>query len=278
MGFEKSPHRHVDMPYKLVLSDLDGTFLDDNREIPERNAEAVRLMTEKGVLFGFASGRSYHSLNRFYDALSLLGRGLSGIAFNGAVVYEIDTYDPLSVILLKNDVMQYLVGLMRPFLKDIYVYGPDGTLYSEYLTDTFTGYATRSNVPHRVADFGGITEDIVKILLLSDYEVISKVHDRLADVVPGLCNMIFSSKRMLEFTDLRASKGNALAFLGERLNIGIDDIIAVGDNYNDESMIARAGLGVVTANAEDGLKPTADYVTEATNNDGALMEIVERFL
>jgi len=266
--------------YKLVVSDLDGTFLNDNSEIPEKNREAVRLMNERGVAFVFASGRSYHSLDHFYDALSLKRRGVSnvGIAFNGAVVYEIDSLRQLQKILLKNESMQRLVAEMRPFLKDIYVYDANGVLYSEYETEIFDGYKTRSRVPCGIKNFGDIKDDIIKIVLIQDHEIVSRVYEHLKDFVPGVCNMIFSSKRMLEFTDLSATKGNALKFTGEYMGIDINEIIAVGDNFNDESMIMEAGLGIITANAEESLKKKAGYVTKATNNDGALMEVVERFL
>ena len=264
--------------YKLVVSDLDGTFLDDERKIPEKNIQAVRLMEEKGVMFALASGRSYHSLDGFYDALSLKGKGVCGIAFNGACVYEIDTLKKIKTVLLDNAKMQTLTGMMRPFLKDIYVYGEDGTLYCEYETDTFTGYRTRSRVPGELRDLREIKDGVVKILLIDKYEVLSAVYERLVDYVPGVCNMFFSSKTMLEFTELSATKGAALKTLCERLGVDISETIAVGDNYNDESMVLAAGLGAVTANAEEELKEKARYITGASNNDGALMEIAETFL
>ena len=266
------------MAYKLIVSDLDGTFLNNRSEIPEANREAVRLMTEKGVGFALASGRSYHSLDRFYDYLSLKGRGICGISFNGAVTYEVDNLRQLKKILMKNETMRYLVAEMRPFLKDIYVYDADGVLYCEYETETYSGYHTRSRVPNAIKSFDDIDSDIIKILLLDDYSVLSPVYEHLKDIVPGLCNMFFSSKRMLEFTELSATKGSALIFLSSHLGIGMDEIIAVGDNFNDESMISAAGLGVVTANGEESLKTGAGYVTLADNNDGALLEIVENFL
>ena len=264
--------------YKLVVSDLDGTFLNDSSEIPEKNIEALRLMNERGVTFAFASGRSFHSLDRFYEALSLKGCGVCGIAFNGAVVYEVDGLKQIQKILLKNESMQGLVSEMRPFLKDIYVYDAGGVLYSEYETEIYNGYSVRSRVPCGIKNFGEITDDIIKVVLIQDHEIVSRVYEHLRDFVPGVCNMIFSSRRMLEFTDLNATKGNAVRFIGEHTGVDISEIIAVGDNFNDESMIIQAGLGIVTANAEESLKRRAGYVTEASNNDGALMEIVEKFL
>ena len=266
------------MAYKLVVSDLDGTFLNDKSEIPEKNLEAVRLMNERGVIFALASGRSYHSLDKFYDALALKGRGICGIAFNGAVTYEIDTLRQLKKVLLNNADMRRLVAEMRPFLKDIYVYDADGTLYCEHETELYSGYYTRSRVPHGIKRFDDIETDVIKILLIEDNAVVTKAYEHMKAIVPGVCNMFFSSKRMLEFTEPSATKGNALRFLSERLNIDISETIAVGDNFNDESMIRAAGLGVVTANAEEDMKMYAGYVTKADNNAGALLEVAEMFL
>ena len=264
--------------YKLVVSDLDGTFLNDGSEIPDKNREAVRLMNDRGVTFALASGRSYDSLDYFYDALSLKGKGVCGIAFNGAVVYEIDTLRQIRKILIKNELMKFLVSGMRPFLKDIFIYDEDGTLYSEYETEIFQSYGTRSRVKKGIKNFDTINNGVIKVLLMGDYEVLSAVFGHFSDKLKGVCNMFFSSKRMLEFTELTATKGNALGLLGEHLGIKISEIIAVGDNFNDESMIEAAGLGVVTANAEESLKLKAGFVTGASNNDGALLEIAERFI
>jgi len=266
------------MAYKLLITDLDGTFLNDKSEIPEKNIEAVRRINEKGIGFAFASGRSYHSLDYFYDALSLKGQGVCGISFNGSVTYEIDTLRPLSKILLGNAVMLEMANIMRPYLKNIFVYGSDGVLYSEHETQNYTGYAVRSRVPHKiVSSFCEIGGDVIKVLLIDEYETLLMAHEAIRDYVPGRCNMFFSSKRMLEFTGLDATKGMALRFLGRHLNIDMSEVIAVGDNFNDESMVKEAGLGIVTANAVDDLKACAKYVTCADNNEGAMMEIVEKF-
>jgi len=266
------------MPYKLIVSDLDGTFLDDKSEIPENNRKALKIMMDKGVGFAFASGRSYQSLDYFYDALPLKGRGVCGISFNGSVIYEIDTFKRIRTVLLNNGVMRDLVSKMRPFLKDIYVYDGEGALYCEYETETFIAYAVRSRIPYVIGSLDEIKSDVIKILLMDSPEVLTSVHDHFLNIVPGVCNMFPSSKKMLEFTDLNATKGKALKYLGAHHGIDISEIIAVGDNYNDESMVIEAGLGIVTANGEDSLKKRAGYVTKASNNDGALMEIVEKYL
>jgi len=264
--------------YKLVVTDLDGTFLDDGSRIPPKNRDAVKLMDEKGVAFCLASGRSYHSLEYFYDELSLIGRGICGIAFNGAIVYEVDTRRRLRTAALSNKLMRRIVRESRPLTQDVYVYDIDGVLYSEYETEIYRGYYTRSGLPKGIRDLDEIDNDVIKVLLMGDHGMLSDAYARLEGVIRGECNMIFSSRRMLEFTGRDATKGCALKFLGEHLSIDISEIIAVGDNYNDESMILNAGLGIVTANAEESLKAKASYVTRATNNDGALMEIVETFL
>ena len=267
------------MPYKLIVSDLDRTFLNDNSEIPEKNKEAIRIINKKGAVFAFASGRSYHSLDYFYNALSLKGQGVCGISFNGSVVYEVDTLKPVSKILMENEIMRELVSLMRPFLKNIFVYDTDAMLYSEHETENYTGYATRSRIPHTlINNFDEIESGIIKVLLIDENEILTKVYETVKDFVPNRCNMFFSSKRMLEFTGLMATKGNALKFLSKFLNIDISNVIAIGDNFNDESMVREAGLGIMTANAEESLKSCAKYVTKATNNEGALLEVVERFL
>jgi hydroxymethylpyrimidine pyrophosphatase-like HAD family hydrolase len=118
------------MPYKLILSDLDGTFLNDgpglniDLRIPKNNIEAIRIMNEKKIMFALASGRSYHSLDYFYNALSLKGQGVCGISFNGSIVYEIDNLNPLRTVLLKNELMRECNYLLHLVSTTLFPYSP----------------------------------------------------------------------------------------------------------------------------------------------------------
>ena len=90
--------------------------------------------------------------------------------------------------------------------------------------------------------------------------------------------MSYSSNRYLEFNARGVNKGAGLMRLADMLGVPREQTIAIGDNYNDLSMVEAAGLGVLMANAPEELKPRADYVTHDDNDAGGVAEVIEKFV
>ena len=102
--------------------------------------------------------------------------------------------------------------------------------------------------------------------------------EKLKPITDGCVAVSYSSNRYMEFNALGVDKGQGLIDLANKLGIDIKDTIAVGDNYNDISMLKVAGLAVAANNAVDDVKAICDYVTEANNNEGVVAEVIERFI
>ena len=90
-------------------------------------------------------------------------------------------------------------------------------------------------------------------------------------------DITFSSDYGLEFNKEGVSKGTGLAKLAEMLHIEMKDTIAVGDNFNDLPAIKAAGLGICPKSALEEIKPCCDYITEATIEQSAIREVIERW-
>ena len=123
------------------------------------------------------------------------------------------------------------------------------------------------------------TTPIVKVL----YEVLDEqkrfeVKATVNAEIDASLNITFSSDRYVEFNDQAATKGAAVLKLGEMLGIKREEIIAIGDNGNDLSMIEACGLGVSMANGRDFLKAKAQYVTQNDNNHDGVAEVIEKFI
>ncbi len=88
----------------------------------------------------------------------------------------------------------------------------------------------------------------------------------------------YSSNRYIEFNQKGVNKGSGLLTLAKLLGIRQEETIAIGDNFNDLSMILAAGLGVGVQNTVEDMKPLCDVITEATNNEGAVAEVIERYI
>ena len=96
--------------------------------------------------------------------------------------------------------------------------------------------------------------------------------------ITGDMDVSYSSNRYLEFNQKGVNKGSGLRKLAELLGVDMKDTIAIGDNYNDLTMIQAAGLGVGVGNTVEELKPLCDYVTAADYNHGAVAEVLRKFV
>lgn len=121
-------------------------------------------------------------------------------------------------------------------------------------------------------------DKIVKILFFNpDQNYLWQMEREFADVSENL-TVSFSSNRYIEFSPAGVDKGAGLLKLAEMLGVKREDTIAIGDNFNDLSMIRVAGLGVGVANCVDGIKADCDYITAATNDESAVAEVINKFI
>ena len=121
-------------------------------------------------------------------------------------------------------------------------------------------------------------DTIVKVLYMSfDRSYLERIRDELGEVV-DLLDVSFSGSRYMEFNPRGVTKGAGLMALAARLDVAPDEVMAIGDNANDRSMIEAAGLGVGVANVADDVRACCDYVCEADNNAGGVGEAIEKFV
>ena len=132
-------------------------------------------------------------------------------------------------------------------------------------------------VPDKTLDFLR-GQEIVKCLYMNtDHAYLEKIARELSDIT-GDTDVSYSSNRYLEFNKKGVNKGAGLRKLAELLGVDMRDTIAIGDNYNDITMIEAAGLGVGVQNTVEELKPRCDYVTRATCDESAAAEVINRFI
>ncbi|GHU51519.1 hydrolase [Clostridia bacterium] len=268
---------------KMIVSDLDDTFLNDNSKVPEKNRAALEIMREKNVRFVLASGRSHISLDPFVKSLGLKREGEYGIAIQGGIIYKTLDLSFVDTAMLPRDLMLKITGnvLEHPASEkiDILVYDPQSVLHSCKDSAGFKEYFTFTKIPHKLINtFDDFETDALKILLKGKNEDLKQIEAHMKQYLDDSYNMFYSKDIYLEFTQKNATKGKAAKRLAKILGFGIDEVVAVGDNFNDVSMVDMAGVGVAVSNGIDFLKDRADYVTTTTNNDGVLWELVNKFL
>ncbi|MGL6131454.1 MAG: HAD-IIB family hydrolase, partial [Fusobacteriaceae bacterium] len=122
-----------------------------------------------------------------------------------------------------------------------------------------------------------VDREAVKCIMLEDPDYLKKVEEKLKDELGSEYTISISKPFFLEVTKKGMDKGNSLKKLIEKLGINSKEVIAVGDSYNDISMLKIAGMSVAVSNAKPEVIEMVDYVTNSNNNHG-MAELIEKFI
>ena len=122
-----------------------------------------------------------------------------------------------------------------------------------------------------------MNEEPIKLLIIDEPDNIARYRIYFQRLLSDVLQVYISRPNYLEFTNIEATKGNALAQLGRMLGVSRKEMIAIGDSYNDISMLEYAGLGVAMGNAPDNVKSHAGFITGSNDEDG-VAEAVEKFV
>lgn len=270
--------------YKLIAVDIDGTLLNSYGQISEANKKAIKRAVENGIKVVICSGRVFAGARYFAGQLELKDPVIS---CNGAEIREFDSKKLLygSYINLK-DCLE-IVDIARR--ENIYVHSYVGkTMYTERLGFASNLYKTinkqlRKNdrIDIRVVKSMKRVFQLNKapaskfVFISKDTELLAKVKDMVKKI--ETVDITSSYYDNIEVINKGVDKGNALKILSGILSIDRKEIIAIGDNENDRTMLEFAGLGVVMGNAGEHIRKLAGYVTSDNDNDG-VAEVFEQFV
>ncbi len=266
------------MQIKMIITDIDDTLVDDDLQVSERTIEVVRMAQEMGVYFVLASGRPTEAI---YDvaAKMQLDRNKSFIvSYNGAVI--IDLKDD-SVIYENKLPMETALSLLKISREEgvfFHTY-QDGVILTEQdneytdIEGDITGLRikTVNSIPTHLKG------DVVKVLMLEEPDKLKAAEKRIKERLGDSLSVYISKPYFLEFMNRGIDKGAALNRLTEYVGIGRENVMAVGDSYNDLAMIVNAGIGVAVSNAKPDVIRIADYVTLCNNTDG-VADVIEKFV
>ncbi len=248
---------------KLVTCDIDETLLDKEKKLSPKNIEAIKRITNQGVQFVLATGRGYTSVGHILEQLALNIPNHYTIACNGGVISENKTNKHLAINTLSFKQIQTLFEFGRKHHFCIEIFTPTDT-YGYFLTDEEREILFIYKPDGIVCDNDDISifKDLEVIKMMYNYqdmEVMKACEDELSQLCSDI-DISYSSGRYMELNPKGVSKGSALKFLADYLNIDIKDTLAIGDNYNDLTMLEMAGIGAVVSNASEDIKAVSDYV------------------
>lgn len=279
---------------KLIAIDMDGTLLTPNHTISERNIAAIKHAISEGIEVVIATGRAYK------DALEIVestGLELPFICLNGALIIN-DTKEVLSTLSIAPNLIKEIASELDSEMLHYNVY-TDKTVYTTSIDEEIEQYQlfidamggdinadervkARLEKGHlvEVEDFSEVyqreDEVVLKYLAKSSNRANLQRSQHYFNAIEGLY-ATSSGPGNIEVTAKGAQKGKALVKLCERMNITMDDCMAIGDNYNDLSMLKRAGTSIVMGNAAIDIKSYADIVVGSNVEDG-VAEAIEGIL
>ena len=267
-----------ELNYNLLASDLDSTMITETLSLPAVNVAAVERARNAGCHVAICSGRATKSLLHYEEQLGLIGKGCYGISFNGSIVYETDTRKVIRDIRLGDTLGTEILERLADCGADPWVYVGD-EMYVDKENEWTREYMRHTKMPYTVVNsFRELDGEITKVLVANMRPNLEKIEKHFLELGDTRYNSFFSADFLYEFTAQDATKGKALEFLANHLDIPIAKTIAIGDNLNDVHMIQTAGLSVAVNNARHELKALADYVTQRDCGQGAVAEVIEKFI
>lgn len=259
--------------YKLVATDMDGTLLNGDSKITERTKAAIFAALERGALFVVSTGRPMCGVEHVN---ALFKEDLPFIVYNGAMVVTGKTKKVLFSKFLNIEDAGEIFDFAAKMGFALILWAK-GVLYANVDDEKTQAYKRISGISFKVIDdLSGISE-INKIVWLISPEDAARYQRIMGERLGARVNCHESSPGLLEFVDALASKGAALREIGETYGISPDEMIAIGDGYNDISMLRFAGLSVAMENAPPEVKAAARLIARSNNDDGAA-RIIEKYI
>ena len=268
---------------KMIFLDLDGTLFDDCKNIPEYNSTAIHEALSQGHKVIICTGRPLCSAKRLFPQLGMNRDGCYAITFNGGLIYDIFREQTILKQALPAEQAKYL--FQKAEEQGIYMQAySDNTVLCPSDRKEGLDYSNRLKIEREIVSdiYERIEHEksckILAIVESPEHQRLEAFRESLADWSKDKVNMFFSCNEYLEIVPLGISKGDAVRFLANHLNIPIANTIAVGDAENDTTMLQAAALGVAMKNATPEIKQIAGYVTELDNNQGGVGEVIYKFM
>ena len=268
---------------RLIISDIDGTILDNQHQVDPELKDIIPLLNREQIPFVLASARSPLGMEPIARELGLGDNPLA--CYNGALVIKGDpqAYETIIEHPLDKKEIRTFLELVKAEFPSVSI-----NLYSgkDWVADRLDKWVqieaaitgeqpTIQNVLMPVLD---VLIPIHKLLLIDEAPVIQKLHDYLQTLDFSKTAFYLSKDNYMEVTAKHVSKEQALYELAQHYQVPLEEVMTVGDNFNDLPMLRLAGLGVAMDNAPEAVKNEAKAVTKSNNEHGVADAIKEYVL
>ena len=259
----------------LVLADVDGTLVNEQKVLTKRAQAAVQHLREAGIRFAITSGRPPRGMAMLLDDLRL-DTPIAG--FNGGLFVT----PQLTVIeqkVLPEDIAAQALELIRACGLDAWVYrGNDWLITNSDAPHVAREARTVQFQPTIVADVGEKLGQIAKIVGVSDdHDKVQRCEAEAQAAFGQRATANRSQPYYVDITHKDANKGAVVEFLSQHLEVPAAEIATIGDQPNDVLMFKRSCFSIAMGNASEQVKEQASVTTDSYNDEG-FAKAMERFI
>lgn len=269
------------MKYKLLVLDVDGTLLNDEREISKRTLAALLKVQQMGVRIVLASGRPTYGLMPLAKTLELGNYGGFILSYNGCQIIRAQNGEILFERRINPEMLPYLEKKARKNGFAIFTYHDDTLITDSPDNEYIKNEALLNNLKIIREDEFSTAIDFApcKCMLVSDKEeALIGLEQHWEKRLAGTLNAFRSEPYFLEVVPCGVDKANTLGALLEHLGVTREEVIAIGDGVCDVTMLQLAGMGVAMGHSQDSVKVCADYVTASNEEDGVALAVEKLIL
>lgn len=268
------------MDIKLIAIDMDGTLLNSKGYISQNNINALKKALDAGIHIVPATGRVLQVLPQPLQTMSQIQYIITS---NGAAVYKKGNPIPIYSNCMTLEKTICILNLIKPYNPVIEIYIDGNGYYEKQILDRFQElqvpenfrklYEQIKNPVENLSEFvNNNKRDVEKLNIpwLKE-EIKQKILNDLKNF-PGIY-ITTSLKENIEVNNIGVNKGEGLKYLCETLNLKAENVMAIGDSFNDSQMLEVAGVPVVMENGEEELKKISKFITKSNDNDGVAYAI-----
>ncbi len=258
------------MPYKYLVLDLDGTLTNNQKEITPYTLKTLIEVQKRGVKLVLASGRPTYGIVPLSKELKMKEFGGYILSYNGGKILDVANMGVIYESTLPLELVPSLYEMAKGAGATIITY-QDEYILTEQPTNKYVQhelFLTKMK-PKQVENFVAVVDFAPdKCLIVGDPEQLIPLEGEVLAKHSEQMNAFRSEPFFLELVPKGIDKALSLERLLRHTGGSREEMIAVGDGFNDLSMIQFAALGVAMANAQEAVKEAADYITLSNEEDG----------
>ncbi|MDR2501336.1 MAG: HAD family hydrolase [Treponema sp.] len=267
------------MPIRMLALDLDDTLLRSDLTISFHTRNTIKRAENAGIAVVLASGRAPAAMEQFARLLGMHKRPGYLICNNGTIIQESQTGTIVYETRIPPETALTAFDLADAEGFPLQLYENDVMYVSR--SNEFADYDQKLTGLRQVVvdNFRAMVEAGCSKLLIPGDPMILKPLEKLLRAYIGNEATLFTSKPyFLEILPPHTDKGSALAMVAQKLSLNREEVLAIGDSMNDEAMLRWAGIGVAMANGDERIKNIAAMVTDKTNDDDGIADLIEQYI